>query len=394
MRNIEFEIEIPYINMLKRVLIFSFLIVILIINFVVINSTYDGISYAKEDEIAYMDPPTIYIYDDNGILKISTGTIGFSNLLDTYQCTVVDCKVYDNNDKFLVIYDGTYNLYNYTTKESRELNIVESSIEDIKYLNKKLLYIKKDNKYALFDSVENKYISSYIYDGIYNNEGAFQYTSKYNQELDTYNDAQLESHYKHCSKLESNEFYCSEHMDGSITNEEVDAQLDIVLSQYPDLDNKRIFLIKSAIETVGLPYLWGGGHLSLDNTLYIANAAWGLEVVYLSNGFRNQVAGNYYPSGLDCAGFVRWAYYIASGVDLYVDRVNVISGNNTDVTLINREDLLPGDIILDQDHVVIYLYKDAEGNDISVHASYDNLKVEISNYKKGNTYYRLNKWMQ
>ena len=394
MRNIEFEIEIPYIDNIKRVLIFSFLVVVLIINFIVVNSSYDHISFAKEDEVSYLDPPTIYIYDDNGLLKISTGTIGFSNLLDTYQCSSVDCMVMDYKGKDLIIYDSNYFIYNYSTKNVRELNLMDNSADNIKYLNKRLLYVEKDNKYTLYDLSENKLLSDNIYDGIYKDEGLYRYTSKYNQELDIYKDNQLDIKYKHCNNLDSGELYCSEHMEGSITNEEVDEQLDIVLSQYPDLDNKRIFLIKSAMETVGLPYLWGGGHLTLDNTLYVANAAWGLEMVYLSNGFKNQVAGNYYPSGLDCAGFVRWAYYIASGVDLYADRVNVISGNNTDVTLITREELLPGDIILDKDHVVIYLYKDAEGNDISVHASYDNLKVEISNYKKGDTYYRLNKWIE
>ena len=390
-----FEVPIVYVSNTKKIFIFAFLVVVLLINVIVINNSYSDISYAKSDEtLSYYDSPFIKIYKEDNTVKTTKSNRYTEELLDTYECANTSCRVYDLKKDAVLIYDnGEYIIYNYSDQTSNKLSLEGKEYEDVKYFANDLI-IKDNGKYALYNINENKFISEFIYDGKYKEEGLYKNTSKYNQVLDMYKENKIDYTYKHCNNLDGEELYCSEHMEGTITNEEVDNELDKVLSQYPNLEDRRLFLIKSAIETVGLPYLWGGGHLSLENTMDIANTAWGLEMVYLSNGFRNQTAGSYYPSGLDCAGFVRWAYYIASGVDLYKDKINVISGNNPDVTLIERDELLPGDIILDKDHVVLYLYKDDEGKDISVHASYDNLKVEISNYKKGNTYYRLNKWME
>ena len=394
MRKIEFEIDIPYISNTKRIAIFSILAIILLLNIVFLQNDTSNISYAKPDSnaISLVVNLSIKIYNDNNQVKATTENVYKEDIIDTYDCSDNTCKVLDIKDKDVLIYDNAYFIYNYVDKHIAMLNIDNLEYQDMKFFSNNII-IKNNDKYALYSLNDNKYLSEFIYDGIYKEEGLYKNTSKYNQVLDIYKDNNITKTYKHCNSLNTNELYCSDHVDGTITPEEVDNQIDIVLSQYPDLDAKRLFLIKSGIETVGLPYLWGGGHTTLDNTLEVANTTWGSKMVYLSNGFKNQVAGNYYPAGLDCAGFVRWLYYIASGVDLYKDKVNVISGRNKDVTLIEHDQLLPGDLILDKDHVVIYLYKDAEGKDISVHASYDNLQVEISNYKRGNTYYRLNIWM-
>ena len=268
------------------------------------------------------------------------------------------------------------------------------------------IYIKYDNKYALFDYINNIQVTEFIYDGITYDKlesianskyGLYANTSKYNQVLDIFdNQSNNIKRYNYCTKIESSDkLLCSEHIAGNLSNEDIDKVIDIVLTQYPTLNNDRLFTIKTAIETVGLPYFWGGGHNSLDNTIYTATEAWGIKnCTVAGRGFKNQKGGYSYPCGLDCSGFVRWVYYVTTGTDLMGKGVSVIGGRNNhpDFSTINEDELLPGDIIMDKDHVIIYLYKDESGKPISVHAAFDNLKVEISNYKKGNEYFRLNIW--
>lgn len=374
-------------------------LIVLIVLFVVLG----GLLIAKNmglfgnNNAVFEAKTNIKIYENEGIIDTTLENTAF-NVIKEYECKKKDCYVLGLNkdNKTVIIKDDSIYIINYDNNDEKKLEL--NDYDDITYSSNSLV-LKKDNKYALYNIDANQYISEYTYDGttIIDDELiAYTNTSKYNQEADIYSNNELKTHYNHCVNIENkdNKLYCGIHVEGKITNEEVDQIIDKVLSQYPDLENKRLFLIKNAIEAVGLPYLWGGGHSSLENTLDIAEKDWNTKMVYLANGFQNQVAGQYYPSGLDCAGFVRWAVYVASGLDIYKDHVNVISGKNTDVTLIPHEDLLPGDIITDKDHITIYLYKDEEGKDISVHASYSHLQVEVSNYKRGNTYWRINPWME
>ena len=379
-----------------------FLALILITNILIINKTTSTKTYGYDKGLAIdLKPPTIYLYETEDGLKAINGIDNTLDSVSFYACESFDCKVMgiNENNNTVIIEDDRYLLFDYINNTYKELDIPVDNYEVMNYVDN-YVYIKKNGKYSIYSIKDNKFLTDFVYDGIKDNipdytVGLYTNNSKYNQTLDLFNtEGTIVKHYNHCTRIDtSDELLCSEHIEGKLTNQEVDNVIDTVLSQYPDLNNKRLFLIKSGIETVGLPYLWGGGHGTLENTLTIANRDWNIKPVYLSNGFKRQVAGQYYPSGLDCAGFVRWVYYIASGVDLYKDHVNVISGRNKDVTLIDHKDLLPGDIILDKDHVVIYLYKDENGKDISVHAAFDKLQVQISNYSKGNTYYRLNEWL-
>lgn len=405
MKDTLFEINISYIEPKKRILFFALLLVVLILNISILVGNPNNKSFALNDTLGYANNPIIKVYNTPDEVFVSIDDIKDIEILGSYKCKYSNCSILELFDSSgdVVIHDDGFLIYNYYSKNTNALNIDNINYQDFEVVDK-VLYLKKDNKYALFNIDTNSFITDFIYDGITTNKlnldidykiGGYYQDSKYNQTLDLYDkDNNMFKHLNYCINLnDSNKKgLCSEHVSGTISKEDVDKEIDIVLSQYPNLNDDRLFLIKSGIEAVGLPYLWGGGHTTLDATMSTANSTWGIKNVYLSNGFKNQVAGNYYPDGLDCAGFVRWVYYIASGVDLYKDRVNVISGRNQDVSLIDESELLPGDIILDKDHVVIYLYKDETGKPISVHSAYDHLKVEISNYKRGNKYYRLNIW--
>lgn len=394
--NKSFEINLPIMNKKRLVIYLIALLFVLVLDVLLFKPIKVNKTLAKDDLSYLNNIPTISVQNNDGSIDVKyddSEEIHSSYNCNNHMCDLVDIN---KNNNSILIYDKEYLIFNYNTNEITKLNLSNIEYNEIKFLGN-YLYIFDNNKYYLFDINTNSFINNTNIDGIVIEDDSYSIyykNSKYNQVLDKYNyNNELVIHYNHCNGYKRNTIgYCSEHIEGEITNEEVDKVLDTVIFQYPDLNDTRLFLIKSGIETVGLPYLWGGGHGTLENTLDIANNKWNNSYITLSNGFKNQVAGRAYPVGFDCAGFVRWLYYISSGVDLYKDHINVISGRNPDVHLIQEDELIPGDIILDKDHVVIYLYKDKDNKPISVHASYDHLKVEISNYKKGNRYYRLNIW--
>lgn len=399
----EFEISIPYVSTSKKVIAFTFLIVVLIINIMVINDFYqiEPQSYAYSDLIAFNNNKAINIYKDDD--KVYATMSNVKNALSSYECESESCSIVKLNEgtNSIIIYDDKYLSYDYLADELTEMNITNIPNQNITFIGNNLL-IENNNKYALYDMIESKYVTDYLYDGYTTKQfvenstlGLYTKNSKYNEILDIYNDKEIVKHYDYCNSLTETTGYCSEHVKGEITNEQVDNIIDTVLSQYPDLNDVRLFTIKTGIETVGLPYFWGGGHLSLKNVLETATKTWNNEMCIVGGkGFKNQIGGQEYPCGFDCSGFVRWVYYTATGIDIMGDGVSVIGGRNRHpkYTQITEEELLPGDLIMDKDHVVIYLYKDDNGKHISVHAAFDHLKVEVSNYKRGNEYFRLNAW--
>ena len=401
----EFEISIPYVSTSKKVVAFTFLIAVLIVNIIVINDFYqiEPKSYAYSDAglLAFAQKKAINVYEEND--QYYTTTSNKKNTLASYECVNDDCSAVAINEetKQVVIYDNKYLAYDFINDDITELSIVNIPNQKINFVGNYAV-INNNNKYALYDYINDKYVTEYIYDGITNKKfvedsviGLYTKDSKYNEVLDIYNDKEVVKHYDYCNSLTETTGYCSEHVKGEITNEQVDGIIDIVLSQYPDLNDVRLFTIKTGLETVGLPYFWGGGHLSLNKTLETATKTWNNEMCVVGGkGFKNQIGGQEYPCGFDCSGFVRWVYYTATGIDIMGDGVSVIGGRNRHpkFTQITEEELLPGDLIMDKDHVVIYLYKDDNGKHISVHAAFDHLKVEVSNYKRGNEYFRLNAW--
>ncbi|WP_113675861.1 C40 family peptidase [Vallitalea guaymasensis] len=132
----------------------------------------------------------------------------------------------------------------------------------------------------------------------------------------------------------------------------------------PHIEGKwsRNDLINTALSLQGLNYFWGGKYRN-----YGANSLWGTMQKVTSKGSIN--TGKYVPYGLDCSGFVEWAYYQMLGYS--------VSNNGGSVSLwdqsysITRLELLPGDIGFYKygggKHVGIYIGK-IDGVDAFVHA--------------------------
>lgn len=386
------------------------------------NCTVDDLEYTsnykygkKLEEKETEDEIYTYYFDfvnEYLISKIKRYS-NYYTLLDTYKCKSTSCKVLDSftNDNKILINDDKIYIYDFKTKENKEIVIENTQIKEAKFVitdNKLVaLTIKNDkDKIAIYNLENNKLITDFEYDGVsvWNEEGLDNYIalfindSKYNQILKLIvSDGTILKEHVHCIGLKDNtsEGRCNTHVHGTITKEEVDNVLDRVLRDYPDLSFERLYMIKNAVETVGLPYLWGGGHATMENALYIAEEIWNNQYCMVwAEGSQRQLPGTSHPCGLDCSGFVRWVIYTVNGVDVFSKGTNIIGGRNQFVTLIDEKDKLPGDIVMDSDHVVIYLYTDDEtGRNVYVHSALREYKVQISEYNKNVKFYRLNEWV-
>lgn len=111
------------------------------------------------------------------------------------------------------------------------------------------------------------------------------------------------------------------------------------------MDPKREAVVRKALSGIGnLVYIWGGGHGGGNNSYTCPH-----------------------PIGVDCSGFVAWAYYQAGitdlGCHLACDYKNL--GNTR---MISASELKPGDICDSEGHVGIYVGK-INGNVVYCHSS-------------------------
>lgn len=121
-------------------------------------------------------------------------------------------------------------------------------------------------------------------------------------------------------------------------------------------------LINTAKSLQGLHYFWGGKYAK-----YGASSDWGSIKKVTSAGSMN--TGKFIPYGLDCSGFVEWAYYQMLGYS--------VSKHGGSVSLwhesysVSRKELLPGDMGFYQygggQHVGLYIGK-IQGTDAFIHA--------------------------
>ncbi len=179
---------------------------------------------------------------------------------------------------------------------------------------------------------------------------------------------------------------CSAHLRGTLTEEQKLSHMNEILNQYPNLSLQRRTALEGALDTVGLPYFWGGGHSSLQNLLDIVENKWGKDYCTITaSGSKYQAVGNSYLCGLDCTGFARWVLYKASGIDVFSSGTGFYVGNKY-LEKVDASNILPGDVAVFPGHVAVYMYKNNKGQDVYVHASNG---VQISTHGSLLHYFRL-----
>lgn len=142
-----------------------------------------------------------------------------------------------------------------------------------------------------------------------------------------------------------------------------------------DLDEERRAVVKAALALVGkVNYFWGGKSLTLG-----WDYRWGTTIKVTSEG--SQSTGTYRPYGLDCSGFVDWAFYNATDGQYYPsggDGGTLAQLNNCYV--ISESEALPGDLVFASDigHVGIVGGRDDNGNLLIIHCTgggYNNVVI-------------------
>lgn len=142
-----------------------------------------------------------------------------------------------------------------------------------------------------------------------------------------------------------------------------------------DLDEERRAVVKAALALVGkVNYFWGGKSLTLG-----WDYRWGTTMKVTSEG--SESTGTYRPYGLDCSGFVDWAFYNATDGQYYPsggDGGTLAQLNNCYV--ISESEALPGDLVFASDigHVGIVGGRDDNGNLLIIHCTggrYNNVVI-------------------
>ena len=142
-----------------------------------------------------------------------------------------------------------------------------------------------------------------------------------------------------------------------------------------DLDEDRRAVVKAALLLVGkVNYFWGGKSLTLG-----WDYRWGTTMKVTSEG--SQSTGTYRPYGLDCSGFVDWAFYNATDGQYYPSGGN--GGTQAQLNncyVISESEALPGDLVFASDigHVGIVGGRDDNGNLLIIHCTggrYNNVVI-------------------
>ena len=142
-----------------------------------------------------------------------------------------------------------------------------------------------------------------------------------------------------------------------------------------DLDEERRAVVKAALSLVGkVNYFWGGKSLTLG-----WDYRWGTTMKVTSEG--SQSTGTYRPYGLDCSGFVDWAFYNATDGQYYPSGGN--GGTQAQLNncyVISESEALPGDLVFASDigHVGIVGGRDDNGSLLIIHCTgggYNNVVI-------------------
>ena len=139
-----------------------------------------------------------------------------------------------------------------------------------------------------------------------------------------------------------------------------------VLQNLPDdLSPERRAVVQNALTLYGkVSYFWGGKSLVLG-----WDSRWGQLRQVTAAG--SSTTGTYRPYGLDCSGFVDWAFYNATGGSYIIGHGGGATMQHSYCTDISWQDARPGDLVFypDNSHVGIVCGRDETGKLLVIHCA-------------------------
>lgn len=162
---------------------------------------------------------------------------------------------------------------------------------------------------------------------------------------------------------------------GGLTPEE---RAELIENLGGDIDAARAVLIDTALMLVGeVPYFWGGKSPAGWNDL------WNTPVKVTAPG--SDTTGTYQPFGMDCSGFVDWAFKTAGLGNVF--SAGGTSYQWTKTYSISWDELVPGDLVFKNkpgqggvNHIGIFIGRDEGGNPVYVHCA-GSSGVVVNGYK-------------
>ena len=140
-----------------------------------------------------------------------------------------------------------------------------------------------------------------------------------------------------------------------------------------NLSKERRAVVEQALSLVGkVNYFWSGKSL-----VFGWDERWGQLAKVTADG--SSTAGTYRPYGLDCSGFVDWAFYNATNGNYIIGHGGGATMQHSYCTPVRWEDAQIGDLAFypDDEHVGIVAGWDRDGNIQIVHcaSSYNNVVI-------------------
>lgn len=141
-----------------------------------------------------------------------------------------------------------------------------------------------------------------------------------------------------------------------------------------DLSMERRMVVTYALALVGkVDYFWGGKSLVLG-----WDDRWGELTEVTAEG--SDTTGTEQPYGLDCSGFVDWAFYNASGGSYIIGQGGGAAEQHDNCVDIEWDEVQPGDLLFypEDEHVGIAVGRDWLGRLLVVHCASGTGGVAIS----------------
>lgn len=150
----------------------------------------------------------------------------------------------------------------------------------------------------------------------------------------------------------------------SLTITNADA-VQVLQSLPADLSQERKAVVQNALTLYGkVSYFWGGKSLVIG-----WDSRWGELRQVTAAG--SSTTGTYRPYGLDCSGFVDWAFYNATGGSYIIGHGGGATMQHSHCTDISWSDAQPGDLVFypDNSHVGIICGRNENGNLLVIHCA-------------------------